>query len=46
MMPEKIKLTQSVASFRDYLTESITNKTAIVLWVDKNVHLVDAIYYQ
>ena len=39
-MPEKIKLTQSVASFRAYLNESITDKTAIVLWIDKNIHLV------
>lgn len=39
-MPEKIKLTQSVASFSAYLNESITDKTAIVLWIDKNIHLV------
>jgi len=39
-MNEKIKVKQSIVSFRAYLTEVIADKTAIALWIDKNIHLV------
>lgn len=38
-MLESSKVKQSIQSFKDYLSEAIQGKTAIVLGIDKNIYL-------
>lgn len=38
-MPESVKVKQAKESFKDYLSETIQGKTAIVLGIDKNIYL-------
>ena len=38
-MPESAKVKQSIQAFKDYLSEAIQGKTAIVLGIDKNIYL-------